>query len=490
MRAVSVLSVASTAVWEELEAIAPLGEHALERLGPLEKVVGPGFEDEILPILEQHGLRVLLRFARRDPASVQAARDDWARVVAELPDPARAVLHAAQRHATDGVVIAPQAWDPETDADSVRALHAAGLLTLQGGEPCWGLYRLHEDLPPPPERAYDFEEALMPETDDLPEAGPGPIALLHDLASLAAAIAHVGPRRTHAGSITVSDGKKLGRRLGVKALARDGKLDKQPAWTRALRALEALGVVSTDPLSRELALDLGLERTLAGGTVQALDSLIGRLVDRDLRVLIPPVREAMRQAGEQAVDKVVFIDLLREQHRQVVFPAWHRESTLVYPSLPGERLRRFDEDAWGRIEDRMVRRLLERLERLGLVRRAPGIFAATPDGRRWAGGQRGPTPQVWLSSDLELVVPPDAITPWERFQLERLGRCLARDVVDRYRLERAGLEQWLATHELEEAMAFLERRCAAVPATVRDTLEAWGHSAQRVVLTRGVVVEG
>ncbi len=488
MRAVSVLEVASPEVWDEIAAIAPLDGHLLESLDPLRRVVGAGFEREVLPLLHQRGLSVLVRFARRDAAAVRAAREDQARSIADLPDPARPILFAAQRHAVDGVVIGPQAWDPEHDADWVRALHGAGLVSLQGGEPSWGLYRLHEDLPPASAKVYDFEEALMPETEDLPPPGPGPVALLHDLASLAAAIAHVGPRRTLAGGIAVVDGKKLGRRLGSKALVRSGRLDDQPAWQRALRALEALGVVSLDPISRALSLDLGLERTLAGTTVSALDGLVGRLVDRDLRVLVAPVREAIRQAGDQALDKVVFLDLLREQHRDVVFPGWVREGALVYPFLPGERLRHFDEDGWPVLEGRMVRCLLERLERLGLVRRAPGVFAATPDGRRWAGGQNGPTPRVWLSSDLELVVPPDAITPWERFQLERLGRCLSRDVVDRYRLERSGLEQWLATHELDEAVAFLERRCAAVPTTVLDTLRAWAYAAQRVVLTRGVLV--
>ena len=94
-----------------------------------------------------------------------------------------------------------------------------------------------------------------------------------------------------------------------------------------------------------------------------------------------------------------------------------------------------------------------------------------------------------MASDLELVVPPDALTPWERFQIERLGRCLSRDVVDRYRLERAGLEAWLATHDLDEAIDLLRRRSPAVPASVEDALRAWAAGALRVVLVRGVLLE-
>ncbi|MEQ1507921.1 MAG: hypothetical protein ABMB14_37175, partial [Myxococcota bacterium] len=84
-----------------------------------------------------------------------------------------------------------------------------------------------------------------------------------------------------------------------------------------------------------------------------------------------------------------------------------------------------------------------------------------------------------------VVVPPDGLTPWERFQLERLSRCVARDVVDRYRLVREGLESWLRFHGVDEAVALLGRRCPAVPRTAVDTLEAWARSASRVVVTRG-----
>ena len=154
-----------------------------------------------------------------------------------------------------------------------------------------------------------------------------------------------------------------------------------------------------------------------------------------------------------------------------------------------EAPRPLDDEGFEAVEMPMIRVVLSRAERFGLIRRAPGVFAATADGQLWASCTSTPRPPVWISSDLEIVVPPLAISPWERFQIERLGRCIHRDVVDRYRLEREGLVAWLASHDLEEALALLRRRCPAVPSGVVDTLDAWARSSTRVVLTRGVLLD-
>lgn len=489
-RAVSVLEVAQAALWAELEARTQLAPHLGERLDATRRVVRPSFEAEVLPRLRQAGVFVLVRYARRDAVEVQRVREDLANRVASLPFDVRPVLFAAQRHALDDVVIGTHAWDPLQDAAAVRALYGAGLLEplSDGPAPHAGRYHLHPDLPPPPEVPYDFEEAVMPETDDLAEAGPSPLALLHDLAGLAAALDHVEPRRTHQGTLARADARRLGRRLGSTDLAEDGNLEANPRWARALRALEALGAVSMDPIARTLHLDHGLEPTLAGTDQDALDRLVHKLVERDLHVVLPALRTALHQAGHDAVDEVVFLDLLREQHRDVLFTAWLRDGARIYPALGAEPHRPFDAEGFQTVETPMIRDVLARVARLGLIRRAPGVFAATAPGRRWAGVDPGPQPPIWVSSDLEVVVPPDAITPWERFQLERLGHCVGRDVVDRYRLDRKGLQSWLATHDLEEALDLLRRRGPAVPATVVDTLTAWARSAERVVLVRGVLL--
>lgn len=487
----SVLEVAEPSLWAELEARVALEPHLGEHLDATRRVVLRTFETEALPRLQQAGVFVLVRYARRDAVEARRVRDDLAQRVAALPFDARRVLHAAQRHALDAVVIGSHAWDPVNDAPSVRALYGAGLLEpiSEGPTPHAGRYHLHPDLPPPPEVPYDFEEAVMPETDDLAAPGPSPLALLHDLAGLAAALDHVAPRRTHQGAVARADARRLGRRLGSDDLANDGDLEGHPRWARALRALEALGAVSMDPIDRTLHLDHGLEPTLAGTDQDALDRLVHKLVERDLHVVLPALRTALHQAGNDAIDEVLFLEILREQQRDVLFTPWRRDGTEIYPAIGEEPLRPFDEEGFDTVEAPMIRDVLARVARLGLIRRAPGVFAATEPGRRWAGVDPGPQPPIWVSSDLEVVVPPDAITPWERFQLERLGRCVGRDVVDRYRLDRKGVQAWLSTHALDEALDLLRRRGPAVPATVVDTLTAWARSAERVVLVRGVLLE-
>ena len=490
-RAVTVAEVASPTIWAELEACLPPERWVGRVRGTTTRELRPEGEGPLLERMQAQGVRALIRDAHRAPAEIEAAREDLAGRVAGLPASARRVLHAAQRHALDDVVMGLHAWDPVGDAPSVRALHGAGLITaIDNANPAYlGRYRLAADLPPPPPVDYDFEEAVMPETDDLGVAGPGPVGLLHDMAALAAALRRVRPKRTLSGTVARADARRLGRQLGSDELARSGALEEHPRHGRALRALDALGAASTDPLSREVVLDLGLEAVLAGTTREAIDRLVHRLVDRDLHCVVPAVRAALQSAGDEAIDEVIFLDLLREQHRDVLFPAWEGPGCETYPTPPGEPLRPYDEANWDRVEAPLVRSVLKRMEHLGLIRRAAGVFAGSADGRRWAGAT-DPTPApMWARSDLELMVPPDALTPWERFQIERLSRALARDVVDRYRLEREGLESWLETHDLDEAVALLRRRCPGVPAVVEDTLRAWAGSAMRVVFTRGVLVE-
>ena len=490
-RAVSVLEVLSPSVWAELEAMAPIESHLGESLGPLRRVALPSFEAEIAPLLARGGAPVLMRWARRDRAAIPSDSSELDARISALPADIRAVLFAAQRHAVHDVIIGRRVWDPESQAGAVDALHGSGLVeALPDDAPARaGRYHLHPLLPPPPDIPYDFAEAVMPLTDDLPAIGPGPVALLHDLASLAAALAHHKPRRTLAGTLDKSTGRKLGKRLGSASLASSGDFSGEVRWSRALNALELLGVVTTDPFTRQLGLDPMLEVTLEGSARDALGGIIDRLVDRELHAVLPAIAAALTAAGAGAVDDMIFLEELAEQHRDVLFAPWYRHGQAVYPLVDGEAVRLFDAESFERVEARMVIEALNTLGRLGLIRRAPGVFAATPDGLLWAAGIAPDAPPVWITSDLEIVVPPNAVTPWERFQLERLGRCLARDVVDRYRLDRPGLVEWLSTHELDEAVALLRRRCPSVPETVLDTLEAWGHAAMRVVLVRGVLLD-
>lgn len=486
MRAVSILEVTEQSAWAQLSVESFLSGDPSQ----LRREVTD--ERALLAALEASGLgeRLLIRYARRPPAEIAASSAELSDRIAALSAGHRRVLAAAQRHALDDVVVGLHAWDPERDAALVRRLVGAGLMMAMPTDapPYTGRYRLHPDLPPPPPTPCDFTEAVMALTDDLSQPELGPIALLHDMASLAAALHRVEPRRTYAGTLSRVDARKLGRQVGSAELVQSGQLEADPRWSRALRGLEALGAVSLSPLNRQLHLDLGLENTLAGTTAQAIDRLVHRLVDRDQHVLLPAVRAALKAAGSGAVDALIFAEQLAEQHREVMFPAWVRGSVRVYPHLEGEPLRLYDAEGFESVEQVQLERLLRRIERFGLIRRAPGMFAATADGRVWSAATEPPRPPVWVSSDLEFIVPPGALTPWERFQLERLGRCLSRDVVDRYVLEQKGLRTWLIWHDPEEIFSLLSRRCPGIPQNVVETLQGWTAAAMRLVLTRGVLV--
>lgn len=483
-RAVSLLEVAEPAIWSEIEDV----------LGPYEVVdathrrIDRAVERTLVEALRQRGLGVLVRYARHGEVDEEPPSEDRLQAIASVSPDARAVLHRAQRHARNRVVIGAHTWDPEADAPLVDALYGAGLLELIEHErpvaAREGRYRLPSDLPPPPPLSFDFAEAVLDAPDDLPAPGPGPVEVLHDMAALSAALVREPARRTQAGTIERASVKRLADRLASDAL-RSGSFDAR--WSRALTALEALGAVATDPLSRALHPEPGLERLLVGRTTDAVDRLVHRLVDPDLQAVLPAVRAALHEAGDGAVDEVIFLDILGTAHRDIIFTPWFRGGGFVYPGDREDRRLPWIPEAFERIEHRLIEDLLRVIERLGLVRRAPGVFASTPDGRLWADGEDPPSQPVWVTSDLEVWVPPASITPWERYQIERLGRCLARDVVDRYRLEKDDLVAWLATHELADAKALLERRAPALPAVVRDTLEAWNRSATRIVLTVGLV---
>jgi hypothetical protein len=472
-RVVSVLEVAEASLWSAVRAAVDLDAHVVAWRSDLRCEVAPSFR-AVLPALAARGLGPLVKSARRPAPSASRGLPP-----AELPRASLALLHRAQRHAVHGRFLDRHALDPEQEVAGLRPLLGAGWVIPDPADPRW--YALHPALPPPPPLVFDAADALLPPPDDLAPPRPGPHALLHDAASLAAAIAAVPVRRSVSGPLLKADEKRLAAHLGI-----EGPVETAERWGRAFRALDALQVVSTDPITREVHLDLQLEVVLEGDAADAVQALLERLVEADLRPLLELVRAALHQAGEQAVDDVIFSDLVREQQRTVLFWPWSRDGERVYP---GDEGRAFDDEGFDEVEARMIGVLLARLERLGVITRAPGVFAATPDGRVWARAPRSAAPPVWVTSDLEVVVPPDAVSPWERFQLERLGRCLGRDAVDRYRLERRPLEAWLRTHDLDEALGWLRRRAPGLPRSVEDTLRGWARAASRVVLWEGIVEE-
>ncbi len=487
----SVLEVASPAIWAELEAITPLAEHVEGALSPTHRVVRRSFVRKALPVLRERGVSVLVRFATA-PETDEASGVDLGPTLAALPDPARAILHRAQRRANDGTVLGGTVWDPVGEAQWVDALCAAGLLEPLPTEapPRLGPYRLAPDLPAPPPVAYDFTEAVFDAPDDLEPAAPSPDDLLGAIAALAAGLSDVVVTRTLAGPLAKAPLRRLAKRLALGEAARTGRLqDAGPRWTRAWALAEGVGLFETDTVTRAVTIEPQLDGFLAGEAAARLDRLLARVLEPDMRPLLPPIRAALKAAGTEAIDDVVWLELLAEQHRDILFSPWGQVGRPCYPAGPGEVGIPYDEDRFIQLEGRLAEEVLGVLAKVGLVRRAPGVFAATPDGLAWAGAPPPPRSPVWVTSDLEVVVPPGALSPADRLDLERLARCTSRDVVERYRLDKSTLASWLRAGSLEGALDLLARHTPAVPVTVTETLTSWSRSVERVVLTHGVLLD-
>jgi hypothetical protein len=249
-----------------------------------------------------------------------------------------------------------------------------------------------------------------------------------------------------------------------------------------------VGLFGEDLVGRAVTVEPGLDRFLAGTAPERLERLVRRVLDPDLHPLLPAIRAALKQAGQQAVDEVVWLELLCEQHRDVAFSPWGQVGRPCYPAGPGEVGIPFDEDRFRQLEGRMAEEALAVCGRVGLLRRTEGVFAATADGLAWAGVPAGPGASVWVTSDLEVMVPPGGLSPVERLQLESFARCTGRDVVERYRLEKQTLAAWLRTGTLDGVLSLLSAHAPAVPRTVTDALTAWAYSLERVVLVHGVLL--
>lgn len=477
--------VADPSVWPSLEAIAPVREHTMAELDPCLRRVGVRLKGPLERALKARGEALRVRaLAPEEPTALEAA--PARRAVDDLPPKLLAVLTRALRLAEEGVFLGTRAWDPHSEARAVDALVGAGLITPLDEErlPRWGRYRLAPGLPEPAPVAYDFEEAVMPLTDDLTRRGPSLLALEEDLAVFLAALTAAGVRRTVEGHPDVAGARRMGRRLMDPGLSRGGRLaDASPRWQLAARVVEALGLWECDPLSRALLPAQRVEGLLRQGPSARFDGLARRVVEQDARPLIPALRAALRAAGDQAIDEVVLRALLAEQHRDVLYAPWGQVGDRFYPCPPEATPTIYDDEGFEEVEGPLLTRAIDALARLGLVLRAPGVLAATAEGRIWAGlDPSGPAPRLLLSADLELVVPPGALPPWERLLVELATSPVSRDVVDRLRLGRAELERALGVAPLTTLLGVLEARVGhGLPPSVVEALQLWARPWERIV---------
>jgi hypothetical protein len=479
------LRVADPSVWATLEALAPVAEHSIAELDPCLRRVGTRLKGPLERALKARGEPLRVRvLAPEEPSETEAA--PARRAVDDLPPKLLTVLTRAQRLAEEGVFLGTRAWDPHSEARAVEALVNVGLITALDDEslPRWGRYRLAPGLPEPAPVPYNFEDAVMPPTDDLARRGPSLFALEQDLAVFLAGLAASGVRRTVDGYPDAHGARRLGRRLLDPELARWGRLElASPRWQMAERVVEALGLWECDPLSRALLPAQRVQRLLSQGPAARFDGLARRVVEHDARPLIPALRAALRAAGEQAIDEVVLRALLAEQHRDLLFAPWGQVGDRFYPCPPEATPTLYDDEGFDEVEGPLLSRAIDALARLGLVTRAPGVFAATAEGRVWAGlDPTGPTPRLSLSGDLELIVPPGALPPWERFVVELATSPVSRDVVDRLRLGRVELERALGYVPLTTLLSVLESRVGhSLPASVVRALQLWARPWERIV---------
>src|SRR5262245_5355011 len=115
-RAVSIIEVADPSAWSEVEDVIETSRVIDARTR--EVTLAPG----ALDTLKRRGTAVLVRFARHGEIDEEPPSADRLAAIDALPREARALLHRAQRHARDHVVIGAHTWDPERDAPSVDAL--------------------------------------------------------------------------------------------------------------------------------------------------------------------------------------------------------------------------------------------------------------------------------------------------------------------------------------------------------------------------------
>lgn len=476
--------VAHPAIWEEIRTLLPLDPAVVAEHGPREREVDAAIEGPLRQALERSG-RTLLRREPEPPLPTRVSPGPAVRAALEALSPAaRSLLHRVQRRATEGFVSGAAAWDPHAEARPIAELVAAGLMApLTAEADPLGPWQLREALPPPPEVVYDFAESFMDPPEDLPALAEPIVPPDEDLGVVAAALRRHPLRVTHALTPEVSGTKALGRRLADPALARTGRLDDGDArWRRALDALRILGALRVDELSRELRLTERLLELFALRPAERADRLLRRALDPAILPLLAPIRAALRQADTLAVDTVVFLDLLHQQHRDVLFSPWGQVGIRTYPRIADDPIVVYNEDNFEDLEGVALQRLLHGLARMGMIRTAPGVFAATRAGRAWAGCPAGPRPPIHVTPDLEILVPPGALEAGGRYRLELLAHPTRRDVVDSLRLRRPDLELWLTQYSLDEALALLDERSAhGLPLAVREALTAWAEAAERVV---------
>lgn len=264
-------------------------------------------------------------------------------------------------------------------------------------------------------------------------------------------------------------------------LNRDGTLRKD----NRRRLLARLG---DDELRWELALDWA---RLCGLARPAVGRLVGfpearpRAVMEPLTVLAPeqlPAGRVLLALVDTAwVSLEELLELLRVHARTVLFSPDPQGA--AYAERPGQR---FDDTGWAQIEAPLFFAAADVLHRVGLVeatRDARGVQALRTPGE----GLRLP-PGFMLTPDLSILVGAGELPPEVYGRLCRIAPYQGGARVHQHRITQEGVAADLAQGHAD-TLDFLARGSrTGLPLSVRQSVEAWARSAERLTILTGVTL--
>ncbi|MCB9763052.1 MAG: hypothetical protein H6739_24845 [Alphaproteobacteria bacterium] len=265
------------------------------------------------------------------------------------------------------------------------------------------------------------------------------------------------------------------------SLNRDGSLRKD----QLRRLLDRLGA-DTDRWSLALsyARSVGLARPAAGRLYGFPETRPRALVD-PVGVLsaeqVSAGRALLRMVDEDWVSLDGLSELLRTRARDVLCSPEPRQR--AYADHPGHP---FDDESWTRIEEPLIRQVADVFHRTRVwdgVRDAHGLVAVR---------RPGSTPQLppgfMLTPDLDILVGAGELPTADYGRLCRMAPYVTGDRVHRHKLTREGVAADLASG-YDDPLTFLGQHSrTGVPGSVRQSVELWARSAERLTLFTGVTV--
>ncbi|MCB9795491.1 MAG: hypothetical protein H6741_22525 [Alphaproteobacteria bacterium] len=260
--------------------------------------------------------------------------------------------------------------------------------------------------------------------------------------------------------------------------------DGSPRKDQTRRLLEGLGAdLERWALALELAKALGLARPVGGRLYGFPEARPRALVD-PLVLLAPAQQEAgqalLRLLDDDWVDAAALFELLRARCRDLLRSPTPKG---LYEEPAGLA---YDAAGWARVEVPALRAAADVLHRAGCIdatRSAEGITAM-----RRAQPRPQLPPGFLLTPDLDILVGAGELSSSDYGRLCRIAPYVDGDRVHRHKLTREGVAADIAAgHDgAEPFLAQLSR--TGVPMTVRQSIELWSRSAERLTILTGVTL--